>query len=160
MEEWNPRALKTWNYIHFGIAQQQIKFMEQELENIQAQEPGDQFKQEEVEKELKIQRDKLELIFKQKSREVWLKEGDRNTRFFHASIIARRIRNEILEVQVNGDRIQSKQETENYFIQEFLELYSSTSLELPQSFENLIPRNVSEEENEGLAKTPTLEEIK
>lgn len=57
---------------------------------------------------------------------------------------------EIFEIRVNNEWIKNKQQIENYFIQEFSELYSTTFPELPHNFGNLIPMSVSEEENKDL----------
>ena len=43
-----------------------------------------------------------EMSWKQKSREVWLKEGDRNTRFFHKMANAHRRKNQIGRIRING----------------------------------------------------------
>ena len=39
---------------------------------------------------------------RRKSREIWLKEGDRNTRFFHHMANAHRKRNWLARVKLNG----------------------------------------------------------
>jgi len=40
-----------------------------------------------------------EILWKQKSRIQWIKEGDKNGRFFHNSLIQRRSRNCIVEIK-------------------------------------------------------------
>ena len=43
-----------------------------------------------------------EVSWRQKSRELWLKEGDRNTSFSHKMINARKRRNVINKIRING----------------------------------------------------------
>ena len=43
-----------------------------------------------------------EISWRQKSREVWLKEGDNNTRFFHRMVNAHSRRNWLSKLKVNG----------------------------------------------------------
>ena len=42
------------------------------------------------------------MSWRQKSKEIWLKEEDRNTRFFHQMASAHRKRNQLTRVKVNG----------------------------------------------------------
>ena len=46
-----------------------------------------------------------EMSWRQKSREIWLKEGDRNTRFFHKMVDAHRRKNSILIIKIAGNWI-------------------------------------------------------
>ena len=57
-----------------------------------------------------------EIKWKQKSRELWLKEGDQNSKFFHLSTLIRRHRNFIAEIYLdNGHWIHSRDDIEAYF---------------------------------------------
>lgn len=49
--------------------------------------------------ELDEQLRREELLWKQKSRVSWLSSSDLNTKFFHASIVIRRCRNQIVELK-------------------------------------------------------------
>ena len=59
-----------------------------------------------------------EIKWKQKSKELWLKEGDKNSMFFHLSTMIRRRRNFITEIKLP--------DIENYFSSQFRELFQSS----------------------------------
>ena len=66
-----------------------------------------------------------EVLWRQKSRELWLKEGDKNSRFFHLSTIVRRRRNTIEAVKNNaGDWVIEPNEIRNLFLENFKILFS------------------------------------
>jgi len=54
-----------------------------------------------------------------KSRSLWLKDGDKNTTFFHNSMKLRRARNQIDKIQVDGQEVKGveelKKEAHNHF---------------------------------------------
>ena len=102
-----------------------------------------------------------DMRLQQMSRELWVKEGDRNSRFFHLSTIIRRRRNCILEIKLeDGSWIRDREEIQNYFLEKFTSLFSSSLPQFPENLENLIEPCVTIQENLELCKFPTKEKIK
>ena len=94
------------------------------------------------------------------SRELWVKEGDRNSRFFHLSTIIRKRRNCISEIKLDdGNWIRDRGEIQNYFLEKFSSLFSSSLPHFPENLKNLIEPCVTDQENSELCKIPTREEI-
>lgn len=87
------KALQRWNRDHFGYANIRIKALKEELNK--AQQNGDRFKESSVIKELRTQRSRWESIIRQKSRDIWLKESDKNTKFFHLRTVTKRRLNRV-----------------------------------------------------------------
>ncbi|KAL5775024.1 hypothetical protein ACOSP7_012581 [Xanthoceras sorbifolium] len=52
--------------------------------------------------------DRMEQFWRQRSRAMWLKEGDRNTRFFHSKATQRRRRNRIVGLMGDDGRWRDK----------------------------------------------------
>ncbi|PKI31207.1 hypothetical protein CRG98_048402, partial [Punica granatum] len=101
-----------------------------------------------------------DLIWRQKSRELWLKEGDRNTKFFHLSTVVRRSSNRIAAIKDNnGDWVQDYQGMGNYFLKNFQELFNTSHPDIPDDMEELINQVISQEENESLTRIPDDQEI-
>ena len=104
---------------------------------------------------------KEEMMMKQKSKELWLKNGDMNTRFFHLSTLKRRRKNRITEIKLdNGQWINDTEDIQLYFKEKFRSLYQSSNPQFPNNLEGLIQACVSEEENSKLCEVPFVEEIK
>lgn len=104
-------------------------------------------------------------MWKQKSRELWLFEGDKNTKFFHASTVIRRRRNFIAGIAREDDLwIKDRVGIGNYFVQNFVEMFSSSNPPLDAVFDNnlssLVDWVVSCEDNLALCTSPNELEIK
>ena len=77
--------------------------------------------------------DREDIRLRQMSRELWVKEGDRNSRFFHLSTIIRKRRNCISEIKLDdGTWIRERGEIQNYFLEKFSSLFSSSLPHLPE----------------------------
>ena len=99
--------------------------------------------------EIDILIEKQKIYWKQRSRVSWLREGDRNTKFFHAKAFARRKKNLIISLkEMDGTLIEQQSDIERVIIQRFSTLFQSSN---PNAIEEVvahIPRVVTEEMND------------
>ena len=108
----------VWNKQVFGFSKARIKEIESKIGQIQDLPSTKENLELEAALHLEANAwmEREEIKWKQKSRELWLKEGDRNSKFFHLSTLIRRRRNFIAEIHLdNGHWIHSRDDIEAYF---------------------------------------------
>ena len=104
---------------------------------------------------------KYETVWRQKSRETWLKDGDKNSRFFHLTTIIRRRRNAIDAIKFdNGEWITNKADIKEFILLKFQHLFNEEAPYFPPDFENLITTSVTPQENDHLCTISSAKDIK
>ncbi|CAN1807462.1 hypothetical protein LINPERHAP1_LOCUS25043 [Linum perenne] len=120
------KNLSVWKRETIGVNKEKINNYLEELKNLESL-PRTEMRQRE-EKRL---REELSVCWKieenywaQRARTTWLKLGDKNTSFFHASTVQRRRRNNISRLQSeNGDWIEENMELMNHITNFYKELF-------------------------------------
>jgi len=104
-----------------------------------------------------------EIYWKQKSRNKWLKEGDKNTKFFHQTTIHRRHFNKTASLRKdNGDRADNHEEMEGVLLEYFATLLSDPELARESDINEVVahlPKVISPTQNELLMKPVDLGEL-
>lgn len=95
----------------------------------------------------------------QKSRLLWLREGDANTKFFHAVMSSRRRRNAIQTIQVNGVQTDGVEGIREAVFNHFSSHFKKVQVERPR-IDNLNFRKLSLVESRDLTRPFTVEEVK
>ncbi|KAI9079218.1 hypothetical protein K1719_038823 [Acacia pycnantha] len=97
--------------------------------------------------------DKEEVYWWQRSRISWLNYGDRNTKFFHGSVIQRRQRNKVLRLKdESGVWLEDRKEINKVFSNFYTKLFSSVgSRPLDQAL-SYVSKVVSPQDNDTLAR--------
>ena len=96
--------------------------------------------------------------WRQKSREIWLKEGDRNTGFFHRMANSQRRRNSIWSISINGRKFVKEPEIKEGLVGAFQSLLSASNNWCPP-FPDLPFNLIGEDQVAKLEEMFTEEEI-
>ena len=159
-----------WNKTHFNnifIAKSEVEDKLKEL-NSKVIRLGMDNESYLLEKELLAKQEDLlskeEIFWKQKSREKWLEEGDRNTKFFHNSTLINRAKNKISSIKTqDGSITENPTEIAATFVNHFQSLLNNFegSNRMAQSrMLEVIPKIINKEDNKALNKPITLEEVR
>ena len=104
---------------------------------------------------------KEEAYWGQKARVQWLKEGDRNTRYFHSEVEGRRKKNSISALQRDdGTWCESEEEVEGEINEYFEKLFTSSN---PRQFDAIlrgIPQVIIDQMNRKLTKPVSEMEVR
>jgi hypothetical protein len=101
--------LKEWNKMTFGNIFSAKTTLEKDMESLQQQiileghSTALAHKETELQSQIEERCKQEEMLWKQKSRISWLKEGEHNTSFFHRSTIQHRMHNKISILRMEDD---------------------------------------------------------
>ncbi|KAK2445688.1 hypothetical protein QL285_016590 [Trifolium repens] len=144
-------ALKTWNKEVFGIEDLNINKIVKDLDEVDERIATDScdlslYNAKELNKQFWEQLRNKDSLLHKKSRTKWVQEGDSNSRFFHASIKARRRKNQIVSLLKGDAQIQGVNEIKNEAKDHFCKLLSEELVNRP-FLEGLDFNTISAEDN-------------
>eukprot|EP00253_Pinus_taeda_P027077 PITA_27077 len=161
--------IKRWNKEEFGNILEDKQKLEKEMEDIQQKIILKGRTEESINKEgailgrLEERRKQEEILWRQKSRIKWLREGERNTKFFHQAMIKHRQGNRILSIKnKNGERVVEQTEIEQVLMEHHKEILAEPQVDRMRAIQEIcsaIPSLVTEDQNKALMRAVTLEEL-
>jgi hypothetical protein len=122
--------LRRWNNEVFGHVEKKKKDLLEEIRELDRLEEERDLDEEEKRKKLwlpmELERILLceEISWRQKSRAIWLKEGDKNTKFFHRMANSNRRNNSIDSINVNGSLTYNPEEIKEHIVQFYSRLFT------------------------------------
>eukprot|EP00253_Pinus_taeda_P036581 PITA_36581 len=161
--------IKIWNKEEFGNILEDKQKLETEMADIQQKIILEGRTEESINKEgvilgrLEERRKQEEILWRQKSRIKWLREGERNTKFFHQAMIKHRQGNRILSIKnKNGERVVEQNEIEQVLMEHHKEILAEPQVDRRRAIQEIcsaIPSLVTEDQNKALMRAVTIEEL-
>lgn len=155
-------ALLHWNKQYKNNNRKLINAIKEEMAKVQAGQQNDKKERmNSLKRQLTQAYKREEIYWGQKARIQWLKEGDRNTKYFHAVVEGRRKRNNISTLQKeNGTWCESEGEIEGEINAYFNKLFTSNN---PKHFDTIlsgIPQVITGQMNNKLTRPVSEMEVK
>jgi hypothetical protein len=147
-------TLKDWSKANFGSVRKQIRNLEQKLFHLRGRQISKENLREErdIEQKLSDLFECEDIMAKQRSRVEWLREGDRNTAFFHGRASVRRCTNHI-DTLTHDDGSKCESQPEKMLAHNFYEnLFLAEPCDLVDDVLDAIPSKVTLEMNSNLCK--------
>jgi hypothetical protein len=156
-------TLQGWSRDSFSSTTKEIRKLEKRFASLQSclHESISLQEERELEKRLCELFEREEIMAHQCSRVDWLREGDRNTSFFHTRASARRGTNRIRYLQnADGSKCEDPKQIQGMVRDFYVNLFSSEQCMPMNAILEAIPTKVSAEMNEALNWGYTNNEIK
>jgi len=161
--------IREWNRDHFGNIFQDKEQVKRDLEELYRQGMAlgwdDELRVQErnLLEQLEGRERQEEIYWRQKSRNLWLQEGEKNTKFFHNSVIQNRHRAKILKIKDReGHTVETRGEVEEVLVSHFSKVLKEDGTDRGNDIAQitrLIPRVVSREHNLLLLKAISMQEV-
>jgi ribonuclease HI len=154
--------LKEWSTENFGMVTKQIKNRRAKLSKLWKR-PRTAARDDYVRK-ISLELDELlhreEMMWRQRSRVSWLKEGDRNTSYFHRKSSWRQSKNTIKRIRgLNGNWTDDPEDIKKLANDFFKELYTNNASINPSDLLDLVHTPIDSEINANLCRDFSDEEI-
>ncbi|XP_055802719.1 uncharacterized protein LOC129871761 [Solanum dulcamara] len=159
-------TLSTWSRLQFGDIYAKVKeyedktrHAEEELISSNSEENRTKLHAINAEyiKYLKLE----ESMLKQKTQLHWFKEGDVNSKYFHALIRGRRRKLYIHKIQNEDDNwVQGEENIAKAACEHFQAIFTGEETQIQEHTLQCIPRMVTDEHNRNLKAIPTMEELR
>eukprot|EP00253_Pinus_taeda_P024539 PITA_24539 len=163
------QTLKIWNRNHFGNIQESRQKLEQQMKALQQTFFLEGCTEEQIQQEqvlwnqIEERKKQEEILWRQKSRISWLKEGEKNTKFFHKSTIQRRMHNKIIFVDnQQGERVEAHEDMEKEFAGYFKDILKEPNGNRDEAIWDItqhIPKIINEDHNTQLLQPVSLKEV-
>uniref|UniRef100_A0A2N9ETE5 Reverse transcriptase domain-containing protein n=1 Tax=Fagus sylvatica TaxID=28930 RepID=A0A2N9ETE5_FAGSY len=156
------RGLGRWSRQHFGNVTRQLAEKRQQLmvAETNAIQGGSMDRVKLSKSEINFLLDKEERMWRQRSRTSWLKNGDRNTRYFHGHASQRRRRNRIMGLRNNeGVWVEAKEEVVSTLVGYYENIFTSSQPTHIEEAVTHVPQVITTSINENLTRTYTAIEV-
>ena len=156
------QGLQSWAKKEFGSIVKKTMQLRKKLESLWEGPPtaGRQYQINRVVRELDEVLLREEIMWRQRSRTTWLKEGDKNTKYFQRKATWRRKKNTITRLKDgNGQWVEDKDGIQQMTTRFFKDLYTKDDKVAPQELINMMQARVNEDMNNMLTKDFTEKEI-
>jgi ribonuclease HI len=155
------KNLVSWRTQAHGQNRESIPLMRDKLAKLQGSD--DMGNNEEIQRlktEIQVQLEREDLWWRQRAKQEWLKNGDKNTHFFHACANSRRKKNFIEKIRdEQGNWGMSMEEVNGAFINYFTKLFSAGRVSDQDPCFQTVESRVTRRMNEELLEEFTGEEI-
>ena len=155
--------LQWWNKNVFGHIDKQLKDRQEKLQQLESLNTLHEYAEDiqRLRKEINELMDKENDMWHQRSRALWMQEGDRNTKFFHSTATQRRRKNTILGLQDDfGCWRDNAEDIETIVLDYYTSIFQS---DMPSTFaavEDALEPKVTPEMNAALLSEFHPDEVK
>ncbi|XP_026459380.1 uncharacterized protein LOC113360043 [Papaver somniferum] len=154
--------LSKWSKSMFGNIQARINSLQQDLTLLQTSDiqGSNTTKVMDLEKEIDTLNELQASSNRQKSRDHFCNDMDRNSKYFHIRANYRKTRNRIDSLQAqDGTWCQDRTSIENILVSHFKKISTTSSPPDCQNFLQHVPNCISEQDNADLVAVPSVQEI-
>jgi hypothetical protein len=154
-------SLQSWSKQTVSSVVERIEKLRKELNRTStSRDIHSQRRRREIEKEMNCLLEREEIYWKQRSRIEWLKEGDKNTKFFHKKSTWRKRKNNITKLKKDdGTIVDNAEEMGDMATNFFQNLFTADQSVVPEDILNLIEPRILDRINEDLCKEFSDDEI-